>query len=85
MRGAAAAAALKRGRGGAQQGLEKRRAAGSPKLERYQAAVFGRVLGFLMGLGLAWATQAPSRPTWSAKSTTSRLEKSSRQLVDRLA
>jgi hypothetical protein len=51
------AAALERGRGGAQQGLERRRAAGSQELERCRAAVFGRVLGFLMGLGLAWAAQ----------------------------
>jgi hypothetical protein len=57
LRGAAAAAALERGRGGAQQGLERRRAAGSQELERCQAAVFGRVLGFLMGLGLGWAVQ----------------------------
>jgi hypothetical protein len=41
------------------------------------------VLGFLflMGLGLR---RAPSRPTWSAMSTTSRLENSSRQLVGQL-
>jgi hypothetical protein len=45
------------------------------------------VLGFLflMGLGLAGLRRAPSRPTWSAMSTTSRLENSSRQLVGRLA
>jgi hypothetical protein len=45
------------------------------------------VLGFLflMGLGLAGLCRAPSRPTWSAMSTTSRLENSSRQLVGRLA
>jgi hypothetical protein len=55
LRGAAAAVVLERGRGGAQQGLERRRAAGSQELERCRAAVFGRVLGFLMGLGLAWA------------------------------
>jgi hypothetical protein len=53
----AAAVALERGRGGAQQGLERRRAAGSRELERCRAAVFGRVLGFLMSLGLAWAAQ----------------------------
>jgi hypothetical protein len=50
---AAAAAALEKGRGGVQQGLERRQAAGSQELERCQAAVFGSVLGFLMGLGLA--------------------------------
>jgi hypothetical protein len=61
-------AALERGRGGAQQGLERRRAAGSQELKRCWVAVFERVLGFLMGLELAWAA-------------TSRLEKSSRQLV----
>jgi hypothetical protein len=38
-----------------------------------------------MGLGLAGLRRAPSRSTWSAMSTTSRLENSSRQLVDRLA
>jgi hypothetical protein len=45
------------------------------------------VLGFLflMGLGLAGLRRAPSRPTWSAMSTTSRLENSSHQLVGRLA
>jgi hypothetical protein len=45
------------------------------------------VLGFLflMGLGLAGLHRAPSRLTWSAMSTTSRLENSSRQLVSRLA
>jgi hypothetical protein len=44
------------------------------------------VLGFLflMGLGLAGLRRAPSRPTWSGMSTTSRLENSSRQLVGRL-
>jgi hypothetical protein len=51
------AAALERGRHGAQKGLERRQAAESQELERCQAAVFGRVLGFLLGLGLAWATQ----------------------------
>jgi hypothetical protein len=50
-----AATALERGRGGAQQGLERRRAAGSQELERCRTVVFGRVLEFLMGLGLAWA------------------------------
>jgi hypothetical protein len=53
------AATLERGRapsGGAGEG-ERRRAAGSQELERCRAAVFGRVLGFLMGLGLAWAAQ----------------------------
>jgi hypothetical protein len=54
---AAAAAALERGRGGVQQGLERRQAAGSQELERCRAAVFESVLGFLMGLGLAWAAQ----------------------------
>jgi hypothetical protein len=45
------------------------------------------VLGFLflMGLGLAGLRRAPSRPTWSAMSTTSQLKNSSRQLVGRLA
>jgi hypothetical protein len=38
-----------------------------------------------MGLGLAGLRRAPNRPTWSAMSTTSRLENSSRQLVGRLA
>jgi hypothetical protein len=38
-----------------------------------------------MGLGLAGLRRAPSRSTWSAKSTTSRLKNSSRQLVGRLA
>jgi hypothetical protein len=47
----------------------------------------GEVLGFLflMGLGLAGLRRAPSRLTWSAMSTTSRLKNSSRQLVGRLA
>jgi hypothetical protein len=47
----------------------------------------GEVLGFLflMGLGLAGLRMAPSRPTWSAMSTTSRLKNLSRQLVGRLA
>jgi hypothetical protein len=66
MRGAAAAAALERGRlaaalergrDGVQQGLERRQVAGSQELERCRATVFRRVLRFLMGLGLAWATQ----------------------------
>jgi hypothetical protein len=48
------------------------------EIHQSRAAVFGRVLGFLIGFGLAWAAQA-------TKSTTSRLEKSSRQLVGRLA
>jgi hypothetical protein len=38
-----------------------------------------------MGLGLAGLRRAPSRPTWSAMSTTSGLENSSHQLVGRLA
>jgi hypothetical protein len=41
------------------------------------------VLGFLMGLGLAWAAQGTK--SMLAMSTTSRLKKSSRQLVGRLA
>jgi hypothetical protein len=51
------------------------------EIHQSRAAVFGRVLVFLIGFGLAWAAQA----TKSAKSTTSRLEKSSRQLVGRVA
>jgi hypothetical protein len=56
---------LERGRGGARIAD----ASGSRKHEE--------VLGFLMGLGLAWVAQG-------TKSTTSRLEKSSRQLVGQL-
>jgi hypothetical protein len=60
---------LERGRGGARTAD----ASGSRKHEE--------ILGFLMALGLA---SAPSRPTWSAMSMTSRLKKSSRQLVGQL-
>jgi hypothetical protein len=71
LRGVATAAALEKGRVAVAVTLERHRAAGSQELERCQATVFGRVLEFLMCLGLAWAAQG-TKSTRKIKSPASR-------------